>query len=56
MKATDLIEKLQEMVEEHGDLVAKQGQMENPDWVVDIEKIEIGTDKDKSKIIKLLPY
>ena len=56
MKASEVAQKLQEMIEEHGDLVTKQGQMEDPGWVVDIEKIEIGTDKDSSKIIKLLPY
>jgi len=56
MKASELIEKVQEMVEEHGDIVVKEGQIEDPSWVVDIEKIEIGIDKDKLNIIKLLPY
>jgi len=56
MKASELIKRLQELVEFGGDVEVETGQLEDPEWLTGIEKVEVQPRKDMILVIALKPY
>jgi len=57
MKASELVSTLTAMIElVGGDVEAEIGQLEDPDWLTGIEKVEVQPRKDMILVIALKPY